>query len=571
MNYRKNIAAAAVCVLVLAGVMLPLAHLLSSGTASKPDQKQIAIAHALEMESNRKKNVRYSQVLPLADIEEIWAIEDTREETDEQLVLGMSGPSGEMGYDAQSQTFYCTLGLDTGDDWPEIQLNAYSENFRGVQVLWVDDYTYDWCSQAIAEGYRYELLAYTDTQYAYIGVVFTGLPIVTLQTEEQITTESDVPGRMTVAAAGYDPIDTSIVVHERGGGFSKPIDKSSYRVEMHMLGLNGRPARREAGLLGMKPDSEWLLLSNSQDDSAVRNGILFDMWKDWNRDEPALMLMDNRFVEVFEGNEYMGIYQLMERVKPEEEIAFVGGDVRTDCVVRGIVPTNKSDRPVWNLTGEGYWMCLEYRYEANGDAQRVFDLASDYVKLCQDDPDKQLSDEEFTALVLERVDIENMMNYILFYHACTLRDNSANNIYLYMMREEDGRYLYHHAPWDMDTGLWVRKDFDPHNTLRWPDLNVVLPTRMLELDVGGCREILWNLWNEKRSTILSKEEFSARIERVEEMINASGAYLRESEKWYGEAIPLNMSEVIYYAEECLILVRITMEETWPVEGMLLVE
>jgi len=552
--------------------MVPIAEILSLDTAAEFDQKQTAIARALEMEAHREKNMQYSRVLPLMDIEEVWTIEDTREETDEQLVWGMSGPTGEMGYDAQSQTFYCTLGLDTGDDWPEIQLNARGQTREErLQVVWIDDYTYDPCSQAIAEGYRYEMLAYTDTQYAYIGVVFTGLPIVTLMTKDEITRESNVPGRMTVAAAGYDPVDSAIVAHLRGGGYEKPIDKPSYRVEMHMLGLNGRPARRDTGLLGMKPDSEWLLLSNAQDESAVRNGILYSMWEDWNKDQPALMLMDNRFVEVFEGNEYMGIYQLMERVKPEEEIAFVGGDVRTDCVVRGIAPTNKSDKPVLNLTDEGFWMRLEYRYEANGDAHRAFDLARDYYTLCQEDKNKQLSDEEFAELALERVDIENMMNYILFYHACTLRDNSANNIYLYIMRDEDGRYLYHHAPWDMDTGLWVNTDSDSHNELHSPNLNVVLPTRMLELDVGGCREILWNLWNEKRSTILSREEFSARIENTETMINASGAYLRESEKWYGEAIPLNLSEMMYYAEQCLILVRMTIEDTWPVEGMELVE
>lgn len=565
MNRRWNLIAAGIGVLLLALALAPLAGVMS-GAEKALDAKQAAIARALEIERERQRLAPPAPVQTAADIETIWAIEDAREETEEQLVDSMFCGADEMGYDAESRTFYATLGLDNGDDWPEVALHARGQD--GVQVVWVDDYSYDWCAEAIEEGYRYELLAYTDTQYAYIGVVFTGLPIVTLHAEGEIIMDGDVPGRMTLAAAGHEPLDTAIVVHERGGRNWKPIDKSSYRVEMHTLGLNGKAQRREAGLLGMKSDSEWLLLSNAQDESAVRNRIAYSMWADWHADEPALMCMDSEFVEVFEGDEYMGIYQLMERVKPEEEIAAVGGSTRTDCVLRGIVPANLSDKPVWNLVDEGLFFCLEYRYGANGNAERVFELAEDYVTLSRSG-DKRLDDEAFAALALERVDIEDMMNYILFYHACTLRDNSTNNIYLYIMREDDGRYVYRHAPWDMDTGLWVRKDFDPHNSLRWPDMSMVLPTRMLDLNVGNCREMIWQLWNEKRTGVLSKESFSARIMDTEALINASGAYLRESQKWYGEAVKLNLSEMEYYAEECLNLVRLTLESVWPVEGMTL--
>lgn len=101
--------------LLLVGMMTPLAQMLSCGTDAALDQKQAAIARALEMEADRQKTAQYSPVLPLIEIEELWAIEDVREETDEQLVLGMTGPAGELGYDAQSRTFYCTLGLGTGD------------------------------------------------------------------------------------------------------------------------------------------------------------------------------------------------------------------------------------------------------------------------------------------------------------------------------------------------------------------------------------------------------------------------------------------------------------------------
>ena len=126
-------------------------------------------------------------VLPLMDIEQVWNIEDTRTEATERMVTRMFNGVEVLGYDGLSDTFYCTLGLDDGEEWPQISLTALGA--EGLQVAWIDDYTYDWCSEAIEENYRYELLAYTDTQYQYIGVVFTGLPIVTIHADnnEKIT------------------------------------------------------------------------------------------------------------------------------------------------------------------------------------------------------------------------------------------------------------------------------------------------------------------------------------------------------------------------------------------------
>ena len=81
--------------------------------------------------------------------------------------------------------------------------------------------------------------------------------------------------------------------------------------------------------------------------------------------------------------------------------------------------------------------------------------------------------------------------------------------------------------------------------------------------------MLRDLWNEKKQPELSDESLSARIMEMEETVNASGAYLRETEKWYGGAQTLNLSELEYYTLQCLNLVRLTIEDRWPVENMML--
>ena len=63
-------------------------------------------------------------VEPAKDIEEIWAIEDARSESDVPLVTALENHGVPLAYDAQSNTFYCTLGLDNEEEWPQLHLQA---------------------------------------------------------------------------------------------------------------------------------------------------------------------------------------------------------------------------------------------------------------------------------------------------------------------------------------------------------------------------------------------------------------------------------------------------------------
>ena len=133
-------------------------------------------------------------VEPCRDIEDIWAIEDAREESDTPLVTALDNNGQALGYDAASNTFYCTLGLGHEEDWPQLHLTAPGAN--GVSLCFVDDYTYDWCADAIRDGWAYQILAYTDDAYSYASLVFTGLPIISLETQEALRPHEDIPVRV---------------------------------------------------------------------------------------------------------------------------------------------------------------------------------------------------------------------------------------------------------------------------------------------------------------------------------------------------------------------------------------
>ena len=54
-----------------------------------------------------------------------------------------------------------------------------------------------------------------------------------------------------------------------------------------------------------------------------------------------------------------------------------------------------------------------------------------------------------------------------------------------------------------------------------------------------------------------------RIEDFQEMINRSGAYLREAEKWHGGAQELDLSEILVFATEHLHMADRMMSSMWP--------
>ena len=206
------------------------------------------------------------------------------------------------------------------------------------------------------------------------------------------------------------------------------------------------------------------------------------------------------------------------------------------------------------------YMVIELRQKPErANAQRAFDLIEDYVTM--NHINEPVSDEEFAALVEAHFDVPSLISYFLFFQAVELdEDNIHNNVYIFVSRK-DGKYEYRVAPWDMDFGLNTKAPEERRNEM---NLSMLMARRILDLDLFHSREMIWDLWNEKRATILADDSVYQWIMDVEEQVNASGAYLRESEKWYGEADTLNLAHVAANSISQMGTIEFHMNEIWPV-------
>ena len=212
MNKRLELVKTLFILLLIIALVIPLCVNMASNA---PENKGEMIQRMLIHQEDRRGVKPVCEVEPAKAIEEIWELEDLRFEAEDGLVQAMYWGEYELGFDKQSHTFYCSVGMD-GEEWPELTLHALGD--EEINVVWVDDYTYDDRKVAVREGYSYELFAYTDNAYSYFNLVFTGLPIVSLYTEEggEIG-EEYIPARVTVFGQGFSAIDSAALVHTRGG------------------------------------------------------------------------------------------------------------------------------------------------------------------------------------------------------------------------------------------------------------------------------------------------------------------------------------------------------------------
>ena len=453
-------------------------------------------------------------VEPCRDIEDIWAIEDAREESDTPLVTALDNNGQALGYDATSNTFYCTLGLGHEEDWPQLHLTAPGAN--GVSLCFVDDYTYDWCADAIRDGWAYQILAYTDDAYSYASLVFTGLPIISLETQEALRPHEDIPVRVSVSAAGEAGLTACGRAHERGDTSLRMRPKHGIKVEFTRHADGTRKTEQEMPLLGRT--DEFILIACSMDYLLIRDKLSWDLWNGISSVDEAFGPRETAYCEVFAGDAYLGVYVMMKPYDYAQELARLGADApAADSLYRlAGRSVHEFDKP---LIQDHRGMYYEQHYAPSGETGHAALLP--YLALFAEE-----DDAVFNEKALELLDIDSVIRYALFVQACGMTDNEHNNLYIVAHRTEGGyRYLF--APWDLDVS-WGRDDDE--NAEVWYDFPIF--DRLVELDCGGVvRDRLAAIWQQMRENGFSGENVGSLLDGYNAALNDSGAFYRDAERW----------------------------------------
>ena len=476
----------------------------------------------------------YAPVIgPVREIEDIWAIEDEREMSDMPLVTRLQNDGAPLAYDAESCTFYCTLGLDNGDEWPALHLTA--PEAKGVTLCFTDDYAYDSCAEAIREGYEYEVMAYTDEAYDYFYIVFTGLPVVTIDAQTPIGDEN-TDAAVTIVRYGSPPVDVPARVHLRGSG-SRTNEKKSYHVNF-VRGSGKKGVVVDVPLLGGQDDV--ILLAGVMDASLMRDRLSWAMYATISGENESYGARQVEYCEVFVDDAYAGVYLMMEPVDDAQELARSGREQpQTDSVYRSTQTLYRvSERPVIDNPVRGN-SAYELRYGRAG--ADPFAALSAYLAL-ETEPD----DEAFCVQAMRVIDLESILRYYLFVKAGGMSDNVYNNMYIWAHCTGRG-VVYRFAPWDMDL-TWGRA-WDAESGEMFDGLfSFGIAQRMIDLDAGGVtRSTLARLWKQMRGGAFTEETVSALVDGFARELNDSGAYARNTRRWDGASERAEGYDIVAFA------------------------
>ena len=482
----------------------------------------------------------YASVMAPApeNIEEIWAIEDSRQESEAPLVTALENHGAPMAYNAQTNTFYCTLGLENGGDWPELYITA--PDAKGTKLMFADDYAYDWCQDALMEGYSYQALAYTDTEFAYFDIVFTGLPVVQMMSQE-IITQLDTPADFTMSMHGEETLRSPSRVHLRGDRSLSWKPKGGYRVEFTRGGDSGKVLCSVPGLCDTQ---QVLLLPIAIDYTMMRDRLSWDVVKLAFDEDEGFGALPNQYVELYVNGSYEGVYLMLRPYDIGEEMRKTGQEsIFRDSLYRVSRLEMAKDRPIMpDPTSPETGFELFYA----PSAAHGFDALAPYIDLITE-PD----DEKFCEKALACLDIDSLLRYMLIMQTGCMVDNAANNLYIWAHRE-NGQIRYRFAFWDMDL-TWGQYAGDEGD--RWVELAVA--DRVIALDMGGARKRTQEIWAQLKARGFTPETIEALITQYVHELGDSGAFARDSERWEKGSFYPDGYEIVSFAAA-----RFEMMDAW---------
>ncbi len=378
----------------------------------------------------------------------------------------------------------------------------------------------------------------------------TTLPIVALY-HDSLTEKEFGNGSITIASPDGTAVAYGSMVRYRGMS-SLVYEKKNYAIKL----LDEQGESLDASILGMRSDNSWILDAMAADVARMRNRVSTDIWLDFSQkpyyaaSEPALLNgTRGKFVEMFVGGRYWGIYCLTEKVdrKQLRLKKFSGSEVRGVGYKSFAYDTLRQPGEAPSAT-DSTWMGWEPLYpDPTKDEpmtwQPLYGLAQ-FLSQPEGSP-------VMKAELPERVDLPLWNDYTLFIDLFHGDDNAAKNMIVYFRDITDPSVRACVCPWDMDATwgrAWNAEPVSPESNCNIA--NGVNYHVFLSLADGFGRQC--ERWYDLRSSAFTSQTLWPYFERYFSLFRSSGAARREVERWSGvDGIVLDFDAEEQYIREWL--------------------
>lgn len=437
----------------------------------------------------------------------------------------------ELACDRESGTFYLPVDMDQ-QDWEE---GEFTDASGEIRILPLQDYTLLDKQQTVADGLAVPFLAWKEKEEvsAVIQVVFTGLPVVRMETDADLDIDTVFAGSVVFydACSQEDWTTTSVFqAHERGQT-TRAYPKKGYRVELITVTSSGAANKNPESVLGMRSSDSWIFYAIYSDGTKIRDKFNIELWNRFGAvDTPydAHFGTHMEYAELIVNGEYRGLYGILEPVDSaqlqisEQEYLYkrtFGRELLSEAF-------DELD-PEEYLTALG----MEIKGRSGAGNRADWECFRRYVELCESD------DEAFLSGAEALLDMENMADIWLYLQMIYGEDNIYKNMFFAFKKEASGYRMYL-VPWDVDltwgniytdNGEELYVTWAPERAeeyLDWP-----FADRLLRLDAGNLRELAAERWSGLREGILSDGELHTLLEECIHQVQDSGAAARDALRW----------------------------------------
>lgn len=366
------------------------------------------------------------------------------------------------------------------------------------------------------------------------SVQSTTLPIVRLESVE-VNRENFQPSVFTLIdpEATYGKVLTNYKAGLRHrGATGATYEKKSFAVKFDT----------DASLLGMRNDNSWILDGMASDLARLRNRVSMDFWLDFSARpyyaETIEPMMVNgtrgKFVEMFFGNRYWGLYCLSEKVDrkqlklkkydaPDQVRGVLYKSFKYDNLRKITDPNPDNTSSTWQGWEGSY---PDVRKGEPFDWAPLLNVATTLTAY-PDGADFYKQNLRFLA------DLPVWCDYELFCELLMADDNACKNQYLYYrdITASPAEPLCI-CPWDLDA-TWGQ-DWQHQHVASNLDC-VVAPVVLYQVYFSqpDCGVSFWERWEELRKTYFSADVILPYFRRYFELFESSGAGQRETERWNG--------------------------------------
>jgi spore coat protein H len=300
--------------------------------------------------------------------------------------------------------------------------------------------------------------------------------------------------------------------------------KQSYRIELweNESGSN----RRKISLVGMRSDDDWILDAMYIDKARMRNKVNMDIWRDICNSSQGINYtgkpyIESHYVEFFLNNEYLGIFNLMERYD-RKQLMLTESTQNVNGLLYKCEHWSNTTRFVAlaDTNSTGFWDGWQQKYPDPSFITYWNPLYNFHYLVTYGD------DAEFSQQISNYVNFDNLIDYFLLIAITKSFDNMGTNMFYSRYDRNSGFLVY---PWDMDASWgrnWDSTFLSSENCISNKYFN-----RIFRDNIGDSNERIKQRWVELRNDFISYDSLMNRFEINALQLSESGACERERKRW----------------------------------------